>query len=292
MNLFGLAKKSFLTVLSNPSVTLFFVLFLILSNFIASYAFLSKKILIVTLISICTILLTLSFMSGWFQVVKDISLDEEKKEKNYFPIFLEGIGKNIIPIAIGSVIYITLFSLVMFLTAKIASHFFGNLDFLIKDIVAISQNNDAAIEYFKNLPVDKQYTLYAWQLSFMLVGAIFSFVTFFFFPSIVFEKKGNIFQKPFFALFSQLKVLFKNFFSSLGLFFGIYLIYMILGILKTTTIFTTSPVLPLLFLFIYIYFICFVVMVVFNYYGKKYNSPNGPDCVKQEQLSDTISQDN
>ena len=100
MKIFDLYKKAFTGVMVNPTITMFLVLFLILSNLMASQMFASKTAIVSTILSFCLFMLTLSFISGWLYVAKEISLKGEKENKNYFAIFLEGIGKNILPVGI------------------------------------------------------------------------------------------------------------------------------------------------------------------------------------------------
>ena len=213
MNIFKLYKQSFSTIVTNPNITLFLVLFLILSNVFALYVFSAKTFIVAMILSFCVFLLSLCFVSGWFNVIKDVAKSENNKiqnstelndstysqtstqSKNYFSIFLEGIGKNIIPVGIGSLIYTLILILVFTLSAKFANHFFGSLDFLLKDLTTIAQDNKALMEYFDKLSVDQKYSIYAWQLCFILSSMIFNFIMLFYFPALIFNEKSNVFLR-------------------------------------------------------------------------------------------------
>ena len=139
MNLFNIYKKSFEIVVQNPAITLFLVIFLIASNLLAGFMFTSNTKIVAMVMSFCIFMLSLCFVSGWLNIIKDCAKDEKSKEKNYLSIFLEGIGKNIIPVGIGSFIYTLILMVVLFLTGKIAHQAFGSLDFILKDLLRLAR---------------------------------------------------------------------------------------------------------------------------------------------------------
>ena len=264
MNIFKLYKQSFSTIVTNPNITLFLVLFLILSNVFALYVFSAKTFIVAMILSFCVFLLSLCFVSGWFNVIKDVAKSENNKiqnstelndstysqtstqSKNYFSIFLEGIGKNIIPVGIGSLIYTLILILVFTLSAKFANHFFGSLDFLLKDLTTIAQDNKALMEYFDKLSVDQKYSIYAWQLCFILSSMIFNFIMLFYFPALIFNEKSNVFLRAIGGLKDSICFLFKNFFGALFLYVCIYSTYLFLGILKA--IFVNNSIISIVIL--------------------------------------------
>lgn len=289
MKLFELYKKSFSNVVANPTITMFLVLFLILSNLMAVYMFSSKTVIVATILSFCLFMLTLSFISGWLYIVKEISIEGEKENKNYFSVFLEGIGKNIIPVGIGSFIYTLLLVLVLLITGKIAFLLFGSLDFIAKDITVLTQDTNQFIQHLEKLNDNQKYILYSWQLCFIFASAVFNFILLYYFPSIIYNEK-NIFLRAFSALWIAIKFLFKNFFSSLFVYLTIYLTYFALSILKF--FFMQNTIISILILFFYIYFICGAVMLIFNYYGQKNNCNNRCDSIRENETIDRVSKEN
>jgi len=289
MNLFNIYKNSFEIVAKNPAITLFLVAFLIASNLLAGFMFTSNTKLVATIISFCLFMLSLCFVSGWLNVIKDVSKNGSK-EKNYFPIFLEGIGKNIIPIGIGSFIYTLILVFVLFLTGKIAHNLFGSLDFILKDLVNLAQDNNALMEYFEKLTDNQKYIVYMWQISFILSSMIFNFVMLFYFPAIIFNEKSNVFFKALVELKDSIVFLFKNFINILFIYICIYSVYAFLGILKA--MFSSNMIVSILLLFFYIYFICGAVMLIFNYYEKKNNCADGANCIRENENFDKSSEEN
>ena len=58
MRIIELIKKSFHTVVENPTITLFFVIFLIISNFLAPYIMIAQSKIIALVIALCVFFLT------------------------------------------------------------------------------------------------------------------------------------------------------------------------------------------------------------------------------------------
>ena len=284
-----LYKKTYNAVISNPSITMILVLFLIASALLAK-DFQGIMNIPDILKTLCLLLLSLTFISGWFYLFKNISTSKTKEDKNYFAEFLEGVGKNILPFFIGSIVYVSLFLVITFLTVKFAHNAFGSLDFFIKDFVLIANNNNALIEYFDKLSDNEKYIIYAWQLTFIVVSMLFNFIFLFYFPSIVYEEKYNMFLKPFVALKNAIRFIFKNFFGSLFLYFALYFVYVFFNIIRVYT--SNNLILSALLLFVYIYFITFAIMLIFNYYEQKNNCNNGCDCIGQNENIDRVGEEN
>lgn len=288
--IFNLIKKSFNTVIENPSITFYFVLFLIILNFLAYYITTSNNFYVSVTLITASLLLSFAFSSGWFQVIKE-SCDKEKiKEKNYFSIFLEGVGKNIIPVSIAMIVYFLLFAIVIYLTSLIANALFGNLNFILNDILTPQGNTLNINEFLNNLSDSQKYTLYAWQLSFMAAGALFNFVLMFYFPAVIKDSDKNIFLKPFFAFLNSICFLFKNFLGAVSIFLLIYALYFLMSFSRMFI--SSNNFLMVLLLFIYIYFISTSIMLIFNYYEQKNLCNNGSDSIGQDETCNKISEEN
>ncbi|MBQ9150453.1 hypothetical protein IJX73_05935 [bacterium] len=289
MKIFDLYKKSFLSAITNPTISMFLVLFLILSNLMANQMITSKTAVVSMILSFCIFTLTLAFISGWLYVAKEISIEGEKENKNYFAIFLEGIGKNIVSVGIASFIYTLLFTIILFIAGKIAYLAFGSLDFILKDITSLTQDTNQFIEYLEKLTIDQQYTLYCWQMCFIAFLSIFNFILLFYFPAVIFSEK-NIFIKPFRAFIDSIKFTFKNFFGSLLIYLTIFFAYFALSVLRF--LFAQNALILILLLFLYIYFICGAVMLIFSYYGQKNNCNNGCYSIGENEIIDKTSEEN
>ena len=148
--IFGLIKKSYETVMENPSITLYFVLYLIVLNFLAAWVITSNNIYASITLIVASILLSMAFSSGWFQVFFE-SVDKDKiKEKNYFSIFLEGMGKNIIPVAIASIIFTFLITGVIILSSVILNLLYKDFDSVLREIMIIVSGAPAG-DFVNNL---------------------------------------------------------------------------------------------------------------------------------------------
>ena len=290
MNLFEIFKKSFSTVITNPAVTLFLVLFMIASNFLASYAFHINSYFVTLTLTGCIFLLSLCFISGWFEITKDLTLNKPEENKDYGGIFLEGIGKNIIPIGLGCFIYVLILMCVLILTGKICHEVFGSLDFIAKDASILTQDNASLIKYFETLTDNQKYILSAWQLSFIFSTMVFGFIMLFYYPAIIFEKTNNNFLKPLIALKDALIFTFKNFFGALFIHIFIYIIYMLFGIIRVNL--GNNIIISILLIFFQIYFISFVVMLIFNYYEQRNNNSKRTDCIGENANIDKSCEEN
>ncbi|MBQ4647382.1 MAG: hypothetical protein IJB79_08545 [Candidatus Gastranaerophilales bacterium] len=281
MKLIDIYKNSYKMVISTPAVTMFLVLFLIVSNLLTSYAFSSGVKSLALILTFCVFMLTLCFISGWLYIIKDTIKNDKKEDKNYWAIFLEGIGKNIVSIFFGFIIYFILFLIILILTGKVAYTLFGNLDFLTKDATLVAQSNQAFLEYVNKLPENQQFAFLAWQLSFILSTTVYSFLMLFYYPSIINNEKSNIFLKPIVALKDSICFLFKNFFGALAIHFSILVIYFIFN--SISLFFESNPIVSILLIFFYIYFISSAIMLIFNYYEQRNNCVDGCDCIGENE---------
>ena len=287
--IFGLIKKSYETVMENPSITLYFVLYLIVLNFLAAWVITSNNINASITLIVASMLLSMAFSSGWFQVFCE-SVDKDKiKEKNYFSIFLEGMGKNIIPVAIASIIFAFLIIGVIILSSVILNLLYKDFDSVLREIIIIVSGAPAG-DFMKSLSENQKYMLYIWQMVINLLSAICIFIFMYYFPSIIKSNCENMFLKPFYELWKSVCFLFENFFLSLLLFFIIYMVHIIIDVLKIYLI--HNSILSILLLFMWIYFISISIMLIFNYYEQKNICNNGPDCIEQNANGDSSSEEN
>ena len=254
------------------------------------YAYGAKSAITTLIISTCTLLLSLCFVAGWFNVIKDIAKNNETQNKNYFAIFIEGIGKDVYSVGIACLIYGILLTILLVLTGKAAHHIFGSLDFITKDIMTIAQDNNAVIEYLKKLTDEQKYIISAWELSLIFSTMVFNFIMLFYFPSIIYNEKTNTFLKPFVGLKDSVCFLFKNFFGAISIHICIYIIYMLIGIINAA--YGNNFVISILLVFFNIYFISIAIMLIFNYYEQKNHCTDGCDSIRENENIDKPSEEN
>ncbi|MBQ8476684.1 hypothetical protein IJ531_06460 [bacterium] len=265
------------------------VLFLIGANLLASSILKSQSGILAQVLILCLFALIFVFFAGWFEVIKNSTQREKIKEKNFYSIFLEGIGLNVIPSAIGIVVYTVLVFLAVFLAQFIALKFFGDINFFLNDLNKISLEGGNFAQYFNSLDVNQKYIVYGWNLCIIASVLIFNFLSLFYFPAI-FYCESNIFLRPFIAIYRALGFLFKNFFAALALGIIIYILNMLLAFLNAA--FAQNAIISVLLLLVYIYFISWVVMLIFNYYEAKNNSSDRSNSVGENSACDTVSEEN
>ena len=283
MVLAKLIKKSFFCVIENPTIAISMVLFIIAVNLLSSYIVSSKIKSVAMILMLCLFGLISLFIAGWMKIFKETTDREQIKNKNYYSIFLEGIGENVVSCACGLIIYFIAFGITIFLAREFAIKVFGSLDFL--SIIAQNSSNNF-IEYFNNLTTDQKYIVYAWQFTFISAIAMFNFLSLFYFPIIVYDKR-NIFLRPITALYKAIVFVFKHFFEVLIMCILIHITHFILAILNT--MFSANAILLAVLLFIYIYFASIVVMLIFNYYEEKNNSSDRSDSIGENKAIGEVS---
>ena len=296
MILFDSIKKSLAITLKTPAIALFFVLFLILINILGAYTMQSRTGLITAVLAFCIYALICVFFAGWFHVAKESFDKDENKEKNFYSIFLEGIGMNWVLSALGVLVYFLIFILFVMLAKELAHFVFGSIDFLVKDLANVPANNEAMTKYFTSLTTDQKYVIFCWQMTFIGLISIFNFLFLFYFPAL-FEnsRKENIFIRPLKAIYRCVFFTIKNFFAVIAVAILIHLTNIVLALLNAAA--GNHGLLSVLILFVYIYFVTFTIVLIFNYYDAKENAKkdscdNGADSLGQNGADDKISEDN
>jgi len=289
MVLFDSIKKSFGCVIENPSITLFLVLFLIASQLLIKYIVSAQNNIVALILLLTLFVLVFAYFSGWFKVIKESVQREKIKENNFYSIFLEGIGANIIPVSIGIVNYTVLLLIILQVARIIATLKFGDINFLIDGLNSAIVQNDNNLDYLNNLSDSQKNIIQGWHVCVVIAIVIFNFLTLFYFPSILYNEK-NIFLRPFIAFWDAVKFLFKNFPDSLLMSIFIYISNTIIVFLNA--IFAKNVILSIILLLVYIYFLSYVVMLIFNYYEEKNNSSDRADCLGENCSCDSPGEEN
>ena len=292
MQIFSSIKKSFDCIISNPSITLFLVLYLIASSILAAIIMSATTKIIAQILVLCLLALILVFLSGWFKIIKESTEKEKIKDKNFYAIFLEGIGEGIVPVSIGALLYIVFVFVSILVAQVVAYNVFGDINFFMEELNKISTEQYNIAQYINSLDINKQYTLYGWNICIMVSVLIFNFLSMFYFPAILSSNK-KIILRPFIAIWDSLKFLFKNFFATV--FIGLYLciLNMAIAFLKFLNArFLQNQIVSVILLLIYIYFISYAVMLIFNYYEAKNNSSDRTDSIRENEVSDKVSEEN
>ena len=173
----------------------------------------------------------------------------------------------------------------LYFTGLIANHVFGDINVILKDIMANANENSNILQLITSLPDEKQFVLYGWQICFIIASFVLGFLYMMYCPFLI-DIEANVFAKPFVAFWRSLKFTFKNILSVAGLYLIIYIANMILSILRSLA--QHNMILSVLLLFVYIYFLAVVVMIIFNYYESKNNSTDRSNSIGENKAIDSV----
>lgn len=270
-------------VLITPVLMFLVIIMLLTSHFIfAGNAVVSYSL------AVCIVLFTFAFLSGWFAMIKKAvenskvpNLTKEQKLKNsndLFGDFFASIPQNIFYVGIVIIIYFALLACVLFLAQKIAGHFFGDLNFIVDAFKTISTPS-ATKDFLNSLTTDQLFTLYAWQMTIIGALILFSFLTMYFAPAVMYCTKT-----PFLAVWNAFKNLFKHFFASLGIFIFLILINTVLQLFfGALNIYTGSnAVIQTITFLVLVIFMVWATVIIFTYYDEKNSGDCGCDSNRQE----------
>lgn len=287
MSVVSCIKKSFKTIIETPVFTSFFVIFLIVFQFLLIYATNVKNPNISIILSICCFSLITAFLSGWFELAKEATNPEKFKEKKSLPIFFEGIGKNIIPVLVGTIVYSVILKAFLDLFYKlVVVNIFGSIDFVnFENLSKISQDAQATQAFFESLTQEQITALLGHSIGAFILLMSFTFLFMFYTPAIICNEKNNMFAKPFVALKDSVFFLFRNFLNSFLIYIFLFVFFIILEV--TGMLFMNMTLVSLIMLLFYIYFISFTVMLLFNYYEQQNNNSDGSDCIGENESLDT-----
>ena len=283
----NLIKKSFVDIAKNPIIALFLVFYLIIMGILTTCINIQRTPAIIYLLLFTTFVFIAIFISGWFRVIKEIALKnpEEERTRSYIGMFLESVGENEIPVLIGLVIYF--FFSVLFICAGLllAKTLFG----IPQELIYQAQASGDPSAFINNLPDSEKIQIYIPYIFSMISAACCTFVFLYYFPAMIFDRKTNMFLKPFVCLKENFKFLFKNFFMSLGFYLFLCLVNIIFIVGKAFL--PTHPVVDIFYIFYVIYFLSYSVMLICNYYGKKYSDDNGGDSLGENESDDSVSKE-
>lgn len=226
----------------------------------------------IILLLITTIFMLSAFFAGWFFMVKraiDIGREEfaadEDKARASFNLLKElpvGIGEYFFSFVGGLILYAALFLLLSFIGYEIGLHFIGKVGIGFGEFKAAISSSTAMKTLVSSLSVEQLAKLNAWNLLFLTTMAIFSFITLFWGAHIIIKNKN-----PFVAFFQALNFTFKNFSSSIILFFYISIINFAISFINAVS--TLNPIIYFMSMLIYFYFVVYVVVLIFLYYDSE-----------------------
>ncbi len=235
---------------------------------------------------IISVLLTVAFLSGWFYITKlAISLKdkvyESIEEKNLAQLsllkqFFTGVGEYFIPVLFAFLLYTVVFISFSYFAYKFGIEHIGKL-VLTPDLVK-ALNTGSSKDLIKLLNSPESYQsiklMAYWGFYISGLGLIFSFLTMYYGPAIVYDTKN-----PIKALFINLKFLFSNFMGSIFILLFLTFLNMLLSLFNVLSAMNIIfSVISLLLMFLYM---GYHVVLIFLYYDEKTqsNSNRGPERI-------------
>ena len=289
--MFNIFKRSFAITSSNHIIALFFVMYMIVFSLILQKTVPSSNAFMTNIIFFGLFAFSAAFFAGWFEMTKQAILNDGKDFANEAERikssvalrknFLEGITKNILPLAGGILIYYIIFFIIIYLDIIVAEKFFGKIDFLANDLKIITQSNEAMVAYFKALPSEKLLKLFSWEMLFLITSGIYSILTLFWISALYFNKRET--KNPFMAYAYSFEALFKKPFGVI--LFNILIALMLFIYTQLAPLTVLNPVLSFLYMVGGIYFFVFLTVLIFNYYARNFGniSDNGGNCLREDK---------
>lgn len=301
-------KRAFKITNDNIILTTPLVLFLLLSSLYFDIAQNAPRTLPSALLLLITVLFMCSaFLAGWFYMAKKaVDLDkkefiiEEDKAKASFNLIKEfpvGIGEYFFSFVGGLILYSAMFLALSYLAYRIGIHFIGKPELSMADIKMLLNSTTL----MKTSMSAKQLTnILMWTSLLFMVTMFYSYITMFWAVKIIAKVKN-----PLIAFFKSLSFTFKNFLSTLILFVYInilsYFVSIIMNLMAMVPpkVYLISLILYLAAMILYFYFVVYAVVLIFLYYDRETNKSEkaedycncGPDCIGQEQICDSDSED-
>ncbi len=223
------------------------------------------------------VLMTAAFIAGWFNMVKAIILDPERDETNFLiKEFTPGVGEYFLP-SLGLLFNVMVVSFIILMGASIIGvKLIGNPNISIDALNAAVQTPESLKTFFTTLTKKQLMQINAWNLLLLLSMAFTYFLEILYIPAMFFKNKN-----PFVAFFIGLKDLFSSkFFTSLGIFILIFVVYSVISILSA--LFIGNTVMHFLLTLANFYFItCSAVGVFYYYYNNFVKSQIGQNIDKR-----------
>lgn len=295
--MFKYFTKAFKITNDNIILTTPLVLFLFLLSIYVGIAQNAPENKASAILLFVTILFMLSaFFAGWLYMVKKaIDLDKqefimaEDKAKASLALLKDlpvGIGEYFLSFIGAFILYTGLFLLLFSIGYHVGLHFIGKIDLSINELRMAFGSPESMKTLVSSLTTEQLTRLNAWNMLFLGLMAVYSFITMFWAAEIVTKTKNALF-----AFFRALRFTFKNLLPSIILF--VYLSVLNFVVSMINAIAMINPITYFISMLIYFYFFVYVVVLIFLYYDRE-NQPKFEYTIGNdpENYSSTDSDDN
>lgn len=268
--MFKLFKENIKNTNDNIILATPLILFMWILSLYVGFSKMSVNSMPLAILSFITILfMTAAFFAGWFYMVKKSVLlskqifvldsDKAKAVFNLFKALPSGIGKYFMPF-LGMIIFsIILIAIIGAAAFKLGMFLIGDLNLTgeqLKNIVDMKV-------FLDSLTFEQLIRLNYWNILFLAVSSLVSFMFMLWIPEIVF-----LTPNPFKALFASVRKIFSKFFKSFKLFIFMTVMNFLLSFVSTFSI--VNPFLYFVMTVIYFYFLVYMVVLLFTYYEREF----------------------
>lgn len=298
-------KRAFKITNDNIILTTPLVLFLfLLSIYIGIAQSAPVNIVSFVLLFVTVLFMISAFFAGWFYMVKRaVDLDsmeflvEEDRAKASFDLIKEipfGIGDYFLSFVGAAILYTALIVLLVFSGFKVGMHYIGDIGVNVEQLKIAFGSSAAMKTLVSSLTGEQLIKLNAWNILFLVVTSIFSFLTMFWPVEIVVKTKN-----PLVALFKSITAILKKPLSAIILFLYISFVNFVISFLNAFS--SINPILYFISMLLYFYFIVYVVVLIFLYYDREIllkeenkdqgDSRSGADSIGQDGDGDKPGED-
>lgn len=210
-------------------------------------------------------LMTAAFIAGWFNMVKKAVLEPDREDVNsLIKEFTPGVGEYFLP-SLGVILNVIVISIIILIIASIIGmKTIGNPNISIEALNTAVQTPESLKVFLTSLSKEQLIKINAWNLLLLGAMAFTYFLEILYLPAMFFKNKN-----PFIAFFISLKDLFsRKFFTTLGIFILLFVVYSIISILSA--LFIKSTILHFLITLANFYFVTCASVGVFYYYHNNF----------------------
>ena len=260
--MFNIIRESFKITNNYIMIATPLILFSLISSLYLIFSGHNSSIGIIVTV-ILFILMLAAFLSGWFHMVTK-AVKEPDGKNSLLPEFTAGVGEYFIPIT-GFMFNIFIISMVLIIGAiLLGKKFIGSAGISSAELVNAMANVETMKSFASSLSDEQLLKINQWNIL-LFSTMIFNYFIFIFYAPAMFFKRKN----PFIALWLSIKDIFSaKFFKNVGLFFMIFVTYLLLSALNA--LFGSNIIAHFILTLINFYYATYIVVFVFNYYYSNY----------------------
>ena len=241
------------------------ILYSLISSVYLTATAMGGKLLSLLFAIILFILMTATFIAGWFNMIKIAIQNPTSDEPNsLIKEFPAGVGEYILSSLGALVVIFFVFAFIFIVSFKIGINTIGDPQVSTEALANALKNTTALNSFVQTLSVEQLTKISLWNTLILIAMTFGYFLNFLYIPTIFFNNKN-----PFIAYFISLKNLFsKKFIKTLGIFLLIFVINFIISIFST--LFNSNVIIHFLITLLNFYFITAVGVGIFYYYYNQF----------------------